>query len=1041
MKYYFEKDQFIIQDYHRESPFSGFLPGLAGVDGIPMWCYYVNRGQGVASFGVDNKNNAIMEFAPANVKYKTVGYDGFRTFIKIAESVYEPFSCFQKHPSTKMNIAMNALSMECEGQGLRVTVKYFILPHESFGALVRRVSIENVSSCEVRAEVLDGMPAIIPYGIQNNVYREISNTLMAWMDVFNLENRIPFYKLRSSSQDSSEVRDINGGYFYLSFMEDGRTLPIIVDSTIIFGADTSFSHPLNFENKGIENLIMERQVTVNKVPCGFTAAQMRLKPGQRSEIVSYIGFTRNIEHINSCLHKIARLEYINTRESEAEKLVSDLTDKIQTKTSRPVFDMYAHQCYMDNVLRGGEPVIFKNRHKDLVYHVFSRRHGDLERDYNVFKVSAEPYSQGNGNFRDVNQNRRCDVLFNPRLEDFNIVMFMNLIQADGYNPLSVDGCYFTVGEEGYKTLCEKCAGLADFLGKPFTPGTLALFISENGLEQKWFDAVMFEAEQHISAEPKEGYWIDHFTYNMDLIESYLSVYPDRLNRLVFENRQYKYYDSHHLVRPRCDKYVLTDKGVRQYGAVDENEEKLAAINGRKSEKHWLRLGNEVYRTNLFEKLLVLGLNKAALLDPDGIGIEMEANRPGWNDAMNGLPGLMGSGVGETFETVRILRFVDKLCTQNSGRMIALPEEIYVFLNRLAVIYADKSTSGFECWDKVAGAREAYRESVKFGFGGPLVQCSMEEAGNCIAILLCKLEEAAGQALSISTVCPTYLYYNAVEFETIRDNDGKVKTDGHNRPFVSIKKFERHILPEYLEGPVRAMKVLDKNKAKVLYDAVKNSNLYDKKLKMYKTNASLAGETYEIGRCRAFTPGWLENEAVFLHMEYKYLLEMLKAGLYHEFYSDMKTALIPFLNPEIYGRSTLENSSFIASSANPDPTVHGRGFVARLSGSTAEFLNMWHIMMAGEKPFGIDEKGRLYLAFRPVLPVWLFDEQNTVSYMFLGTCKVTYINHGRVEPYNSSIKCITLLMDKTEIKIEGAVISTEYALKVRNGEIKSIVCEY
>ena len=67
--------------------------------------------------------------------------------------------------------------------------------------------------------------------------------------------------------------------------------------------------------------------------------------------------------------------------------------------------------------------------------ISTRKHGDLERDYNAFALSAEFYSQGNGAYRDVNQNRRSDVLFEPRVGDFNVRTFMSLIQADGYNPL------------------------------------------------------------------------------------------------------------------------------------------------------------------------------------------------------------------------------------------------------------------------------------------------------------------------------------------------------------------------------------------------------------------------------------------------------------------------------------------------------------------------------------------------------------------------------------------------------------------------------
>lgn len=132
---------------------------------------------------------------------------------------------------------------------------------------------------------------------------------------------------------------------------------------------------------------------------------------------------------------------------------------------------------------------------------------------------------------------------------------------------------------------------------------------------------------------------------------------------------------------------------------------------------------------------------------------------------------------------------------------------------------------------------------------------------------------------------------------------------------------------YLKLPV------EQGEKRALYEAVKESDLYDGELSMYKVNASLADSSFELGRARAFTPGWLENESIWLHMEYKYLLELLRSGLYEEFFADFKKAAIPFQNPETYGRSIYENSSFIASSRNPNPSCRGRGFVARLSGST------------------------------------------------------------------------------------------------------------
>ena len=55
-----KSEEYVMNQYGKKSTFASFLPGIAGVRGIPIWCYYVNRGQGVVSFGVDNKDHAIM---------------------------------------------------------------------------------------------------------------------------------------------------------------------------------------------------------------------------------------------------------------------------------------------------------------------------------------------------------------------------------------------------------------------------------------------------------------------------------------------------------------------------------------------------------------------------------------------------------------------------------------------------------------------------------------------------------------------------------------------------------------------------------------------------------------------------------------------------------------------------------------------------------------------------------------------------------------------------------------------------------------------
>ncbi|MHA7963982.1 hypothetical protein ACX93W_07545 [Paenibacillus sp. CAU 1782] len=75
-RYELGDDCFILRGYGTLAPFTSFLPGLAGVKGIPIWSFYVNRGQGICSFGIDHKSNAILEFDPAYLAYEKVPING-----------------------------------------------------------------------------------------------------------------------------------------------------------------------------------------------------------------------------------------------------------------------------------------------------------------------------------------------------------------------------------------------------------------------------------------------------------------------------------------------------------------------------------------------------------------------------------------------------------------------------------------------------------------------------------------------------------------------------------------------------------------------------------------------------------------------------------------------------------------------------------------------------------------------------------------------------------------------------------------------------
>ncbi|MDB5055966.1 MAG: cellobiose phosphorylase [Bacilli bacterium] len=1065
--YYFDQqNRFVISNYNGAKTFSSFLPGIAGIKGKPMWVFYVNRGQAISSFGVRDKDGAIIEFYPANKSVQLVQTQGFRTFIKQGNEIYEPFAQSQSNEfiQEKMQISPNMLELESihEQWGLSVKVTYFTLPNESFAALVRQVTITNLTKDDKTLEVLDGLPLILPYGLTNQAYKELSNTLKSWMDVYNMDEGIPYYKLRASIHDSVEVSDIHGGHFYLSFTCDNDKAELIkpiVDSELIFGRNDSLSSPDGFIQKGLKEISSSNQMTTNKVPCGFSGFAKTIQGKGEVNLYTLVGHISDIAQINQRKQELVSREYVEMKKTEAGRIVEELTDYLATETSTKLFDAYCKQNYLDNVLRGGHPILLENGKTPFVYHIYSRKHGDLERDYNFFSLDPSYYSQGNGNFRDTNQNRRCDVLIHPEVKDYNIVMFMSLIQADGYNPLIIKGCSFTVSS----TLgLMKYVGASDqvkvekWLSRAYTPGELLAFIEDHSISltistEQFLMHVLNQSEQFYDAEFGEGYWIDHWTYNLDLIVNYLAIYPDQKAQLLFGNREYMYFDSPAVVCSRAEKYVLAGEEVRQYGAIHESEEKRKMIEERTLQPNWMRINNgrgEIYRTLLYEKLLSLALNKFTTIDPEGIGIEMEANKPGWNDSLNGLPGLFASGFSELCELKRVIQFL--LSVEGIGtEYIELPEEIADLLFE-TVQGLDQFEHSLKCaedefryWDFIATTRERYRVRVKYGIKGTQTKLTMQDIEAAYRKMLHKVNRGIDRAFELGDgMYPTYFYYEATAHEPLLDEAGKMKCNAKKQPFVRVTSFQRVDLPYFLEGPTKAMKILTSREQKLeLYKKIKNSELYDKKLKMYKVNASLEGQTQEIGRSRAFTAGWLENESVFLHMEYKYLLELLKGKLYGEFYEEMQHVMIPFMDPEIYGRSTVENSSFIASSANPDPSLHGRGFVARLSGSTAEFLSIWNVMMFGERPFVLEE-GQLKMQLHPLLPEWLFDRKDQVKAKFLGHCDVIYHNPNRRNTYDSNegtlIERMILTLQNGEVEsIAGSTIQGLRAHWIRNKQVKQI----
>ena len=272
---------------------------------------------------------------------------------------------------------------------------------------------------------------------------------------------MPFYKLSTEPSDSAQVKIEKAGHYILSFIESedetAELLPIVFDTTKVFGRSTSLESARGLHASSVKEILENPQYGDAKTSSAFAAvSQVTIKPGQNITIASVYGKAEHIDVVPQIKEIVTAPGYIKSKSVGAKVLIDNLTASVETTTANPLFDGAVKQMFLDNSLRGGMPTILgdvdgtKTYDEDpgvKVFHAFSRIHGDLERDYNAFSIEPSFFSQGPGNYRDVAQNRRDDVVFTPRMGSFDIQQFLSFIQADGYEPLTVEAVVYLYDNE------------------------------------------------------------------------------------------------------------------------------------------------------------------------------------------------------------------------------------------------------------------------------------------------------------------------------------------------------------------------------------------------------------------------------------------------------------------------------------------------------------------------------------------------------------------------------------------------------------------
>ena len=837
-QYFFDADgRFVIEQYNDQAPFASFLPGIAGTEGRPAWLFYVNRGQAVASFGVRNKDGAFLEFFPADKAYQLTPSRGFRTFLKISDDTqtlnHEPFQRGQ-HQTVRQRlfITPHEVSVEEINPQLDLTIRadLFTMPQSSIAGLVRRVEITNTSPKTRHIEIIDGLPQVLPYAMNQWIVKFMSRTSEAFMRVEGVNDRMALYRLKVWPTDTPQVEPVIASHFFAGFLKGERTA-LIVDAEKVFGLAGDFSRAERFFD--YPALDLTQQVLANQTPSAFQTLTLTLQPGESQVFHGIYGHVTSPEELAAFAVEASQAGYFEAKRALNRALIDHISQRAFTATANPLFDGHVRQCYLDNGLRGG---FSQSVPGGARLYLFGRKHGDLERDYNDFLLQDSPYSEGNGDFRDVLQNRRLDVFFDPALDAKNIRYFFNLIQADGYNPCSLRNSRFVV--EAPERLSHSVAAhpaLESLLAREFKYAELWQCLHGSHDIESVITEVLTHAEEIEDAEFDRGYWSDHWTYLVDLLISYQAIFPERLTELCLSD-DYSFFDPTHFVQPRAKKYVMTDQGLRQYGAVQFSADKQALINARSRRRYQARSQQghgDIVQTTLIGKILVLVCNKLATLDPAGVGIEMEADRPGWCDALNGLPGLLGSAVNETIELKRLVDFTLSVLPNVKGDC-TLPRELADLLSKLHALLQIPELSPYDFWRDSGALKEVYRQQVFMGFDGAKCTLPMAEIVHFLNLTSQYLQQAINRAFTTQGIV-TYFTYDA---EDTRDlGEGRFE----------VLRFSQQQLPLFLEGFVHALRIASPEQARRLYHAVRNAQLFDRKLGMYRLNEPLGDDALRLGQ--------------------------------------------------------------------------------------------------------------------------------------------------------------------------------------------------
>lgn len=647
---------------------------------------------GALTAGRKNSNTSLFPYYTVDKITESAEITGSKTIIQVhtQDSIYlwEPFSdkydgIYNTQRNLYKNRAGNKIIFEEINLDLEITFSYQWNNSNLYG-FVKKSSIQNNSSKELKIVVLDGLQNIMPYGISADLQNSTSNLVDAYkknelypvfgMGIYALSAIIvdkpepsealkanivwstgtknPTYIVSSLQLDDFrkgkmikqelEVKAEKGAYFVCS---DISLEPNTEKKWLLVANVNQSSTSIASLKKTIKNEKDLTTVVQNDIDSGTTKLQALVAASDGFQI-SEDKF-RDTRHFSNTLFNIMRGGIFDANyQIEKEDFI-----KYVKAVNKKVYTFYngllnsLPETFNVNWLRESisrvDDADFERICIEYMPLKFSRRHGDPSRPWNKFSINTRSEIDGTkildyeGNWRDIFQNWEALAHSYPVFIDSMIFKFLNASTFEGYNP--------------YR-------------------------IIKNG-----FDWEVLDENDPWSFI---GYWGDHqIIYLLKFLEFVENYYPNKLS---------KYFDKDLFV------YANVPYKIKNYEAIKENPkdtidfdwELQEEIEQRKreigSDATLLKTKNKaIFKVNLIEKLLATLLGKISNFVPEA-GIWLNTQRPEWNDANNALVG-NGTSMVTLYYLRRFLGFFDVIVSKMSQDTVAISKELSWFFQTIHAI--------------------------------------------------------------------------------------------------------------------------------------------------------------------------------------------------------------------------------------------------------------------------------------------------------------------------------------------------------------------